>query len=391
MEPTVESIRDGDHAQRHELARQAFGMTDAFDQQLPVPEPDRVVCAYDGDRLLGAVVTLDFAMSWAGAPVPCGGLTGVVMGAEARGRGIARALVEESLDRMLGRGEVLSALYPTTSTLYRSVGYETVGSYDTRRVPLRLVPTGPADALVWRRVDGVDDAIIAIHDEMATRIDGWIRPGELWWRRTGHRHVTDRSKNRYSYVGSRDGADVAAVIYRYESSENRLYELAVEMIGGTDGEALAGALGFLARNGTTAGHFETTLPASVLNLHVPNFQDTSITNDWPWMLRLVDVAGAFAARPVPRPVSGRIELDVVDDVVAVNAGPHVLEFDAGVASYSPGGDGAVRVAVSDLASIYAGGDPRILHGAGRLPGATPPDLELLTAACAASPSMAFFF
>ncbi len=366
-------------------------MTDAFDPQLPVPEPDRIVCAYDGDRLLGAVVTLDFAMSWAGAAIPCGGLTGVVMGAEARGRGIARALVEESLDRMLVRGEVLSALYPTTSTLYRSLGYETVGSYDTRRVPLRLVPTGPADALVWRQVDGVDAAIVAIHDETATRLDGWIRPGEIWWRRTNHRHVTDRSKNRYYYVGSRDGADVAAVAYRYESSENRLYELVVELIGGTDGEAVAGALGFLARNGTTAGHFETTLPASVLALHVANFQDTSITNDWPWMLRLVDVAGAFTARPVPGPVSGRIEVDVVDDVLAVNAGPHVLEFDAGAASYSPGGAATVRVAVSDLASIYAGVDPRVLQSAGRLPGATRPDLELLTAACASSPSMAFFF
>lgn len=391
MSYRIESIRTGDGAQRHDLARQAFGMTDAFDPELPVPDRDRIVCAYDGDRLLGAVVTLDFATTWAETAVPCGGVSGMVMGAEARGRGIARALVRESLDRMLGRGEVLSALYPTTATLYRSLGYEIAGSYDTRRVPLRLVATGPADALDWRRLDGVDDSVIAVHDDMAGRIDGWIRPGRVWWDRMNHRFAAERSKNRYCYVGSRDGVDVAAIVYRYERSADRLYELAVELIGGLDGDAVAGALGFLARNGTTAGHFETTLPASVLALHVPNLQDTTVVNDWPWMLRLVDVAGAFAARPFPVTVSGQVELTIVDEVMVGNAGPHVLRFDAGTASLTPGGAGTVRVTVSDLAAVYAGADVRVLRHAGRLPGAAPADADLLAAACASSPTMAFFF
>lgn len=391
MSYSIESIRAGDGAQRHDLARQAFGMTDAFDPELPVPEPDRIVCAYDGDRLLGAVVTLDFGMTWAGAAVPCGGLTGVVMSAEARGRGIARALVRESFDRMLARGEVLSALYPTTATLYRSLGYEIAGSYDTRRVPLHLVPTGPADALDWRRVDRVDDAVVAIHDDLAGRLDGWIRPGPIWWDRMNRRLATDRTKNRYCYVGSRAGTDVAAVVYRYERSADRLYELAVELIGGLDGEAMAGALGFLARNGTTAGHFDTTLSASVLALHVPNVQDTTVVNDWPWMLRLVDVASAFVTRPFPAAVSGRVDLDIIDDVVPVNAGPHVLRFDAGAASVTAGGDATVRVTVSDLAAVYAGADVRLLRDAGRLPGASPADVDLLAAACTSSPTLAFFF
>lgn len=391
MSYSIESIRAGDAAQRHDLARQAFGMTDAFDPELPVPDADRIVCAYDGDRLLGAVVSIEFAMTWSGAAVPCGGLSGVVMSAEARGRGIARALVRESFDRMLARGEVLSALYPTTATLYRSLGYEIAGSYDTRRVPLRLVPTSPADALDWRRVDRVDDAVVAIHDDMAGRLDGWIRPGKMWWDRMNHRFANDRTKNRYCYVGSRDGTDVAAVVYRYERSADRLYELAVELIGGRDGDAMAGALGFLARNGTTAGHFETTLPASVLTLHVPNVQDTTVVNDWPWMLRLVDVAGAYAARPFPAALSGRVDLDIVDDVVPANTGPHVLAFDAGVASVTAGGDATVGVAVSDLAAIYAGADVRLLRDAGRLPGASPADVDLLAAACASSPTLSFFF
>ena len=391
MAVTIESIRPGDAERRHDLGRQAFGGTDAFDPRRPVPEPDRIVCAYDGEELLGAVVTLDFDMWWSGSAVPCAGVSGVVIAPQARGRGIARALMGESFERMAGRGEVLAALYPTTATLYRALGFEIAGAHQWRRIPLDLVPTAPADELQWRRVDFDDAAIATIHDEMARRMDGWIRPNARWWERTAHIRTTETSKNRYAYVGTRVDRDVAAVVYRYDSSQSKLYELALELIAGTDGEAVAAGLGFLARNGTTAGHIETTLPASVLALHVPNMQHTTLDNDWPWMLRLVDVAGAFAARRWPTPVSGRVELDIVDETIPSNGGPHVFELHDGVGSMATGGAGAVRVRVNDLAAVYAGADVGLLHAAGRLHGAGPSDMDLLGAACTSSPTMPFFF
>jgi predicted acetyltransferase len=109
------------------------------------------------------------------------------------------------------------------------------------------------------------------------------------------------------------------------------------------------------------------------------------------MLRLVDVPGAFSQRAWPAAVSGRIELAISDDVLPDNAGPHVLEFDGGRAEVRPGGSGRTSVSVSDLAMLYAGADPRLLHGAGRLEGADGTDVELLAAACVSTPSLPFFF
>lgn len=388
---TIESLRDGDHEIRWDLGRQAFGATDPFDPDRPGVEPERSVCAYEGDRLAGGVVTIDFSMFWSGAPVPCGGVSGVVVRPEDRGRGLAKAMLRESFDRMAARGEVIAALYPTTATLYRRVGFEICGSYDWRKVPLDLVPTTPAAALSWRRIDFVDPALRSVYEAMVPSLDGWFLPGDVWWRRIIRAWETEKAKNRYAYVGSRDGADVAALNYRYDKSDDRLYELGVDLIAGVDGDALASALAFLASNGTTAGHLETTLPGDLLSLHIPNLQHTSVTSDWPWMLRLVDVAGAFAARRWPSSVSGRVEIDVVDDTIGTNAGPHVIEFSEGTALVTPGGSGAVRVAVTDLAAIYAGNDVGVRHRSGRLDGATPSDVDLLTAACASNPSMPFFF
>lgn len=390
MAITVESIRPESEEDRWDLGRQAFGGTDAYDPNRPSPEQDRVVAAYDGDRLVGTVATLAFEMTWSTASVPCGGVSGVIVRPEDRGRGVARGMLAESFERMRRRGEVLAALYPTTATLYRSVGFEICGTYQWRKVPLSLIPGSGSD-LSWRRVAFDDSAIRVVHEQMSRSLDGWIVTDDLWWRRTVHTLETQKSKNRYAYVGSHDGVDVASVVYRYDSSEDRLYELGVDLLAGADGPAVASALGFLAANGTTAGHVETTLPHELLSLHVPNVQNAPVARDWPWMLRLVDVAGAFSTRRWPTSVAGRIELDVVDPTVPDNAGPHVVEFADGAAEVTAGGSGRVRVDVTDLAAIYAGNSPRLRTDAGRLPGATDADVELLAAACASHPTMPFFF
>ena len=139
MAITVESIRPESDEDRWDLGGQAFGGTDAYDATRPSPEPDRIVAAYDDDRLVGTVASLDFAMTWGDGQVPCAGVSGVVVRPEDRGRGIAKAMLRESFDRMRDRGEVLAALYPTTATLYRSVGFEVAGSYEWRKVPTASV------------------------------------------------------------------------------------------------------------------------------------------------------------------------------------------------------------------------------------------------------------
>ena len=395
MEPTpagvqIESIRPGDEEQRYGLGRQAFGATDPFDPDAPTLDPDQIVCAYDGDRLLGAVVTLDFAMTWGGRAVPCGGVSGVVVGPEARGRGAAGAMLEESLRRMAGRGQVVSALYPTTAALYRRVGFEVVGWFTRRSIPLAEVPTAPADGIEWRRVAIDDPAFASVGEPMIAAHDGWFRPDRNWVARNVHHRTKDTKTNRFAYVGRRDGRDVTALAYRYAPADP-FYELEVEALVGIDGPAVAAGLAFLAANGTTAREIRTSLPSSILSLHLPHMQRATIESDWPWMLRIVDAPGAIAARGWPTGVAGRVALSLTDRACPANTGNWVLEIADGVAQLSPGGPGDVEVTAPELAMIYAGGDVRAMRAAGRLRGASTADADLLTAACASNPTIPLFF
>lgn len=390
MELTIESIRPGDRPRHHALLRQAFGGTETFDPDAPETHPDKFVCAYLGDQLVGSVLTFDFAMTWGGRSVRCGGVSGVVVAPEARGRRAAKRMLAESFDRMDRAGQPIAALYPTTASLYRSAGFEIVGWYQRRRIPLSAIRTDLADDLAWRSVPVTEDVVRRLHDDMAGRHDGWFRVDPGWWEFRARRQQGDTSTNRYTYVGARGGTDVAAVQYRYDKAGD-FYDLEVEVIAGTDGDAIGGALALLAGHGTTAGHVTTTLPPSALGPHVPQLQRTTCASDWPWMLRLVDAPAAVAARGWPRSVSGTLELDVVEDTRPGNQGPHVLDIGDGQGALLRGGSGRITVTAQDLAMLYSGCDVAGLRAAGRLVGATADDLDLLATACVSNPSIPLFF
>lgn len=389
MELTIESIRSGDRERHHALMRQAFGGTDAFDPAAPKSDPDKFVCAYLGDQMVGSVLTFDFAMTWGGQRVPCGGVSGVVVSPQARGRGAAQRMLAEALRRMHEQGHVVSALYPTTASLYRRAGYEVVGLYRRTKIPVSAIDA-TGGALDWREVDGASEVLASLYDDLAGRLDGWFRVDPQWWAFRSHRQAADASVNRYTYVGSRAGSDVAAVQYRYAKAED-FYDLEVEVLAGLDVEAVGAALGLLAGHGTTARNIVAALPLSLLGPHLPQLQLTSTASDWPWMLRLVDAPGAVAARGWPTSVAGSVELDIADDGCPGNAGAHVLELGAGEAALLRGGSGRIRVTIQDLAMLYAGCDVAGLRAAGRLIEASAADLDLLAAACVSNPSIPLFF
>lgn len=391
MDLTIESVREGDGERFHELMRQAFGGTTTYDPDEPRLDPDQTVCSYLGGDLVGSVITLDFDQTWGGRPVPCGGVSGVTVVPEARGRGAARRMLEESFRRMAERRQVVSALYPTTATLYRSMGFEVAGWYRRRSIPLATVSSTPAEALQWRRAALDDPTGPALHDAMSHRHDGWFRGDADWFAFRARRAVKETGANRYLYLGSRAGTDVAAVQYKYRSSDGDFYDLEVELLAGVDGESIGAALGLLAGHGTTAGAIDTALPSPLLQPHVAHIQRATVRSDWPFMLRLVDIPAAVQARGWPRSVQGRVDLEVTDPVLPANAGPHVLEVDGGEATLVRGGSGKVAVTAQDLAALYAGGDVQALRSAGRLVEADPDELDLFAAAFVSSPTITMFF
>jgi predicted acetyltransferase len=379
-----------EHAARvRHLMDLAFDDPRPFDPDEPSFDEGRVVGAFDGDDLVGTVMTHEFLQMFGGRPVPCGGVAGVTVAPNARRRDLARRMLVESLGRMSARGEVISSLYPTTSLLYRSVGYEVVGEFAHRRVPFRAV--GPAEPLEWTECEFGCAEMRSVQQEEAARHDGWILPNDTWWAYQAWRRSGPPTDRVFSWIGRRSGRVVATLVYTYGKDDRTLYDLQVQLLSGVDLAAVRSSLAFLADNGSTAESLDTTMPGPILDLALPRPELAMSTSDWPWMTRLVDMGGAMAARGFSPSVELSLDLSVTDPDIEANRGPWRLHFGDGRGTAERGGDGTIAVDIGDLARIYGGVDPYLLRHDGRLPGISDDELAAAAALFATRATLPIFF
>lgn len=176
MSPTVRPLTEDDTEQMERQFREAFGSWDAPDPPVSMHAPGKCWWGVeDGGRIVATALDRTYESWFRGVRVPTAGIGGVTVGPEHRGRGLVRPMMTALLDAARERGAVISTLYATAPGIYRSFGYEAVGSLDTVRLPTTALGTaGPAaDDLTVRRADASDtEAIRAVHERWARRRQG---------------------------------------------------------------------------------------------------------------------------------------------------------------------------------------------------------------------------
>jgi predicted acetyltransferase len=357
-QPTIESLRAGDEMAKRVLSRQAFGTQDPIDPDRPLPPNDQIVAAYDGDTLVGCVTLLHDAQYFGGAAVTSGGIASVSVAAHARGHNIARRMMRESLDRLHAAGCAISALYPTTATLYRSVGYEIAGIHAMTQTDVGELPRERGDTSFTPVAIG---ALREAYDAVAPTHDGWLVRGDDRW--TIIAYDFDKSPQpSAAYLAHRDGQLVGGLAYRQVAGERRSVDLMASQIIAVDRPAGRDILSLLGAHGTMAGALRTSLPEWELQALLDNGQRTKRTFAMPWMARIVDVTTAIAQRGYNPHVAVEVEIELSDDLMSHNNGRFVLKVAHGAATLEPGGRGELALDIRDFAAAFTGrrpGDPRL--------------------------------
>jgi predicted acetyltransferase len=350
----IETLRPGDIDQRDELARLAFGMAGPRPADRPRPAAEQSIGAYAGERLVANVTTLADAHWFGGEAVSSGGVTTVVVAPDQRGRNLAREVVAEAIRRIHERGDAISVLYPTTATLYRSLGYEFAGWYRSTDLPIASLERVVVPADVTVDLADASDAERA-YDAAAPSHDGWL------WRshaarqliRYDHDHLT---VPKASYRAVRDGEVVGALVYSEVSTGPlRPFDLVASQLCATDVGALRALLAVAGAHGTMGHNLRTFLPPDDLVLAVPHGQRMDATRHVPWMLRIVDAPTAIAQRGYPEALDLEVHLHLHgDDLVPSNNGLFVLRIRDGRGELDPGGRGTVTLDIRELAAAYTG-------------------------------------
>jgi predicted acetyltransferase len=401
---------DDDPEAQLDLAERAFGA-------MPAAQRDRRLRSLPGHiaagRNLGAFAGRqpaagasfhDMRQWWHGRPVPMAGVAGVMVAPEYRGRGIGRRLMTALLDEIAGRGYPLSALFPATMPLYRSLGWELAGARDTVVIPARslrsLVPPdaavsgagSPPDPVLRRAGPADAEAVVAtlgrIHQaardcgpvtrEPAT-VAEWLASPDL-----------------YAYL-----ADDGFLAYQWHNGNRDLYVERTEAISGQTVRAFWTHLGSHASMAEKV--YARTGPASAF-WWLGRERDVDIEHRSRWMLRVVDAPAAIAARGFPPATSLSVPLRIADQARPANSGRWQLSVASGAGTLDPLGpvgtagpdspvgtagpdSSAVTLGACGLAALYAGTPLVTLRQAGLAAGGTPADDAALDAAFAATPYM----
>ena len=313
--------------------------------------PENVRTLKHGGTPIGLLGVYRMGQWFGGHAVPSGGFAAVAIAPEHRQRGAAKHMLTASLQELRAAKIPIASLYPTSQAVYRSIGFEQAGSRCFYELPVRSIGLRER-GLAARRVPsdgsaGFDD----VYRQFAQTQNGTVErtPG-LWERLL----VNPSGDPQYAYVVEEDGQPAGYVIYHLDGS-------------GSDGQTRIAVRDWCALSGAAARRIWSlladhgTMVESVcwfgaarddMLAHVAECKPTKISLQR-WMLRLLDVPAALAARGYPG-ANGELHLDVTDPLIAENTGPLVLTVRDGSATVEPGGRGDLKCDIRGLGPLYTG-------------------------------------
>jgi predicted acetyltransferase len=382
-----------------------FGAPDAAEGWAERTPSEQLRVVEDDGQFASVLRVSTMSQYWLGRPAPSAQVLALATSLERRARGHGLALLKGLFGELREAGIPTVTLQPSTARFYRGAGFEFAGAWNLYEVSCEHVP--PLDpAYRARRLDADDLApMIALYERIAPSRHGAFVRDERWWRqRLGRTRPPDRQPTVNLLVETSDGP-VGWLMLAFSTDTGHRnaptrIRAQVQDWGCLPGHDLA-LLGVLAGYRSMEGVVNWSGPdPDPLLFLLPN-ESLRLYERRHWMLRLVDLAGAFEARPYAGEAEGRVVLRVDDAICPWNTGTWALEIsgghgklvrlsgdgnDGGDGSDGSGPSGPVAASVRGLAALFTGfAAPEELASAGLLLGADAGDLLVLRAAFAGPP------
>lgn len=297
-----------------------------------------------------------------GGEVDAGLIASVATPPEERRRGYARRLMAGLLDELYSQQTPLSLLFPFSVGFYRTLGYGLANFSWYMELAPRLLPDY-AERLHVRRAGPEDEAALRACHAQARRLpqnNGWPGRGDWEWRNK----VSKPEHEKALFVV--DGWVEGYLVYTLTWSTAATPVKVVEWVWTTE-RAWRGLAGFLAALGEQATSVSYNAPqGSPLLWSLPEpydrkegaaeftfFPAARLVNGF--MLRVVHLPAALAARRYPVHVNAEFTVQVEDPQLPANRAPLRVSIANGAATVQPTtASPQVQCDIAAWSQIYAG-------------------------------------
>jgi predicted acetyltransferase len=358
---------DADYRPWAERIASAF-LDEATDADLKdwerLSERDRLLAAYDGERIVGGAGAFTFRLTVPGGEVGAAGVTAVGVAPTHRRRGILREMMRRQLDDVRERGEPVAILWASEGIIYQRFGYGLASltanfEVDRAKTAYRLPAEREGDV---RLVDRKEAARLfpPVYDDVRRAWPGFFNRNDAFWElqilADPERHRRGAGPKFYALYESNGRAEGYAIYRVRQEGEGRASRDVLEvreLIAGSN-RATRDLWRFVFDidliHAIRADRVQPDHPL-LLTVAEPRRLDFTL-GDALW-LRLLDLPAAFAARSYRE--AGSVTFEVSDGFCPWNAGCWRLETDGKKAQLEPAGDKPdLVVDVTDLAAAYLG-------------------------------------
>jgi len=331
--------------------------------------------AFDGARLIGSARYHPMREWWRGRSMPMAGVAGVKVAPEDRGRGVGRALMMSLIPEMVRRGYPLSALYPATVPLYRSLGWEFAGGIYETTVPTialatligpdETVPEALADTRQAARPGAASELRRAGPDDGAVVVETLDRVHLALGDCGPATHAPDMvaswldDTDSFAYL-----ADDGFLNYSWADGHDTVQ---VDLLVAASAPTARAFWRILSSHGSMAGTVRACLAPDDPVSWLTREESAATRREEGWMLRCLDAPAAVAARGFPAATAVSVRLELSDQVVPDNSGTWDLEITGGKGQLTPAvgrGTRSLRLGSRGFAALFSGVPVSTLRRAG---------------------------
>jgi predicted acetyltransferase len=304
---------------------------------------------YRNGQLAGGLALLSMGQWWLGRRVPMMGVAAVGIAPEHRGSGAALVLLQQMLRELYDANLPISVLYPATQRLYRKVGYEQGGTYNSWSIAAaeiqvrdRPLPMQPITAIEAKTFSD-------LHQQYAQRHNGHLDRHPAIWQEL--LNVDERETVHAYWIGA--DAPQGYVIFNQRRSNDQ------SILRVRDWAALSPAAGqslwsFFADHRSQIETIRWRGAAiDPWLLWLPE-QAAKLASSMTWMMRIVNAPLALVERGYPSGIETELHFQLHDDLIQENNGTFVLSVAQGTGVVSQGGRGDLKLGIQALAPLYTG-------------------------------------
>jgi predicted acetyltransferase len=310
------------------------------------------------------------AQFYGGKSVPMVGVAGIAVEPESRGRGFASRLMRGLLEELRRDGVAISSLYPATTRLYRTLGYEQAGQHFEHAYPVSRIAARRATRSVRAFEPSLFDAVKQCYTRWAQWQTGALDRRDYIWNRVQNPRSGPCTGFVVEDADAEHGIGGYVFLRQERDGASGRYDLQLTDLVAATPEAARSLLSFIGEFGSMAERALVTAGAMhplFTLLDEPRYLSLKFKDYW--MLRIVDIEHALLGRGYGAHASATLELDITDDVLPSNSGRYVLAVDRGEPRVSRGGAGTLKASIQGLAQLYSGQfHPETLAAIGRLEG-----------------------